>query len=275
MPSMAHSWITAIPQLISRAVRFLLPAECVVCRTPLADDPIPHFCSGCWNTIVLPSHSRCARCDRPFVSPVATVFSPTHLCHSCAVHPPSYTRAWTLYPYQSPLRDAICLFKYRGKVSLATPLARLMIDQLPALDSIDLIMPVPLHTGRLREREFNQSLLLADRIGHHLCLPVSCVNLIRTVPSPAQTTLPRKERLKNLREAFAVTRPESIAGKRILLIDDVFTTGATVNECAKTLRKAGSSDVFALTLGRTVDASHIPDRVLAARTHLTTDVMGG
>ncbi|MBH0176704.1 MAG: ComF family protein [Nitrospira sp.] len=203
------------------------------------------------------------------------VYSPTHLCHACATHPPSYTRAWTLYPYLPPLRDAICLFKYRGKVSLATPLARLMIDQRPALDSIDLIMPVPLHTGKLREREFNQSLLLADRIGHHLCLPVSCVNLIRTVPSPAQTTLSRKERLRNLRGAFAVTRPELITGKRILLIDDVFTTGATVNECARTLRKAGSGDVFVLTLGRTVDANHIPDRVLAENTPMPADIIGG
>lgn len=275
MPSMVHSWIEAVPQLMRRAVRFLLPAECAVCRAPLAGDPIPHFCAGCWNTIALPGHSRCARCDRPFVSPVATVYSPTHLCHSCTGHTPSYTKAWTLYPYQSPLRDAIWLFKYRGKVSLATPLARLMINRLPALDSIDLIMPVPLHAGRLREREFNQSLLLADRVGRHLCVPVSCSDLIRTVPSPAQIALSRKERLKNLRGAFAVTRPGSIAGKRILLIDDVFTTGATVNECAKTLRKAGSGDVFALTLGRTMDASHIPDRVLAERARLTADVIGG
>lgn len=273
--SMADSWIESVPQLMRRAVRFLLPVECAVCRAPLADDPIPHFCSGCWGTIVLPGHSRCARCDGPFVSPAATVYSPTHLCHSCAEHPPSYTKAWTLYPYQSPLRDAICLFKYRGTVSLATPLARLMIDRLPALDAIDLIMPVPLYAGRLRDREFNQSLLLADRIGRHLCVPVSCADLIRTVPSPAQTTLSRKARLKNLRGAFAVTRPESIAGKRILLIDDVFTTGATVNECAKTLRKAGSGDVFALTLGRTMDTSHIPDRVLAERTRMAADVMGG
>ena len=275
MPSMTHSWINAVPQLMRRAVRFLLPTECAVCRTPLTDDPIPHFCSDCWNTIVLPSHSHCSRCDRPFVSPVATVYSPTHMCYSCSERPPSYTKAWTLYPYQSPLRDAICLFKYRGKVSLAASLARLMIDRLPALDSIDLIMPVPLHAGRLREREFNQSLLLADRIGRHLCMPVSCADLIRTVPSPAQTTLSRKERLKNLRGAFAVTRPESIVGKRILLIDDVFTTGATVNECAKTLRKAGSGDVFALTLGRTLDTNHLPDRVLAESTHMAVDVIGG
>ncbi|TKS59964.1 MAG: hypothetical protein EWM72_01821 [Nitrospira sp.] len=136
-------------------------------------------------------------------------------------------------------------------------------------------MPVPLHIQRLREREFNQSLLLADRIGRHLDTPVSFTDLIRIAPSPAQTTLSRKGRLKNLRGAFALRHPGSIAGKRILLIDDVFTTGATVNECAKTLRKAGSGDVFVLTLGRTVDASTVPDRILAQQTHHTVGLLGG
>jgi ComF family protein len=142
-----------------------------------------------------------------------------------------------------------------------------MIDRLPPLDEIDLIIPVPLHAERLREREFNQSLLLADRIGRHLNIPVSCTALTRIAPAPPQTTLSRKERLNNLRQAFSVPRPESIAGQRILLIDDVFTTGTTVNACAKTLRKAGSAHVFVLTLGRTVDASHIPDRIFAQRAH--------
>ncbi|MBM4126065.1 MAG: ComF family protein [Nitrospira sp.] len=179
--------------------------------------------------------------------------------------PPSYTKAWTLYPYRPPLQDAICLFKYRGKVSLADPLARLMIDRLPPLEDIDLIIPVPLHAERLREREFNQSLLLADRIGRHLTIPVSGTALIRIAPAPPQTSLSRRERLNNLRGAFAVPRPASIADKRILLIDDVLTTGTTVDVCAKTLRKAGSSHVFVLTLGRTVDANHIPDRIFAQR----------
>jgi ComF family protein len=168
-----------------------------------------------------------------------------------------------LYPYLPPLQDAICLFKYRGKVALASPLARLMISRLPALGVVDLVMPVPLHPRRLREREFNQALLLADRIARHLVVPLSYDNLVRTTPSPAQTTLTRKERLKNLRGAFAARQPDTIAGKRILLIDDVFTTGATVNECAKTLRKAGSGDVFIVTLGRTMDAGTVPDRLLA------------
>jgi ComF family protein len=207
--------------------------------------------------------ARCARCDHPFTSSIATAYSPNHVCHPCAERPPSYTKAWTLYPYRPPLQQAIRLFKYQGKVSLAAPLAALMIARLPPLDSIDMIIPVPLHIERLRQREFNQSLLLADHIGHSLDIPVTYTNLIRTTPTLAQTTLSRKSRQKNLRRAFAVRRPDAIANRRILLIDDVFTTGTTVNECAKALRKAGSADVFALTLGRTVGTDIVPDRIMA------------
>ncbi|MBH0203291.1 MAG: ComF family protein [Nitrospira sp.] len=135
-------------------------------------------------------------------------------------------------------------------------------------------MPVPLHSERLRQREFNQSLLLADGIGHHLDIPVAYTNLIRPVPTPAQTTLSRKNRLNNLRRAFAVRHPEAIVRKRILLIDDVFTTGTTVNECAKTLRKAGSGDVFVITLGRTMDLTMIPDRIMAQRVR-SLELLGG
>lgn len=265
----------SLPGFMRQAIRFLLPVDCAACGAPLTNDPIPLFCAGCWRTISPLTHPRCARCGRPFPSPVATAYSPNHVCQSCAERPPAYTRAWTLYPYLPPLQDAVCLFKYRGKIALASPLARLMIDRLPPLDCVDLLMPVPLHARRLREREFNQSLLLADRIGRHLDTPVSFTNLLRIIPSPAQTTLSRKDRLMNLRGAFALRHPESISGKRILLIDDVFTTGATVNECAKTLRKAGSGDVYALTLARTVDASTVPDRILARQAHEMPGLLGG
>lgn len=203
--------------------------------------------------------ARCARCDRPFVSPVATTYSPQHLCHTCVEHPPSYTRAWTLYPYTPPLQDAIRLLKYQSKVSLATPLANLMLNTLPQLDAIDLIIPVPLHHERLCQREFNQALLLADVIGRHLNISISYTNLVRTASTPPQTSLSRKSRLKNLRHAFIVRHPAQLLNKRILLIDDVFTTGTTVNECAKTLRRSGSADVFVLTLARTIDQNLIPD----------------
>jgi ComF family protein len=262
---MATHVTEVFPGLARRAIRFFLPVHCSRCRLLLTDGPISHFCADCWSAIALMPDARCARCDRPFPSSIATTYSPTHVCRPCAERPPSYTKAWTLYPYRPPLRDAICLFKYQGKVSLAAPLAALMIARLPPLDSIDVIVPVPLHIEKLRQREFNQSLLLADYIGRRLAIPVAYTNLIRATSTPAQTTLSRKRRLNNLRRAFVVRYPDAIARKRILLIDDVFTTGTTVNECAKALRRAGSADVFALTLGRTVDADLVPDRILAQR----------
>lgn len=264
-----------LPGLIRHAIRFVLPADCAACGVPLTTDPIPLFCTTCWDTIAPLELARCSQCDRPLPSPVAVTYSPSLRCHHCTVRPPSYEKAWTLYPYLPPLQDAICLFKYRGKVSLAKPLGRLMIDALPASLDADLVIPVPLHPSRLREREFNQSLLLADQLAAHAALPVSFTNLVRLTASEPQSTLSRKERMKNLRRAFAVRHPSLIAKKRILLIDDVFTTGTTVNECAKVLRKAGAETVFALTLARTVESSTIPDRILAQRATGLREVFRG
>jgi ComF family protein len=180
--------------------------------------------------------------------------------------PPAFDRAWTLYPYVPPLQDAICLFKYRGKVGLAKPLAQLMLGALPRTIDVDAILPVPLHPTRLRAREFNQSLLLAERLGRHLGKPVLATALARVLPTNPQTTLTRQERRRNLRRAFTLFRPEAIAERRILLVDDVFTTGTTLDECARVLRKAGAASVCALTLARTMESHLVPDRVFAERT---------
>jgi ComF family protein len=157
-----------------------------------------------------------------------------------------------LYAYEPPLRDAIRLFKYHGKVSLADAFGALLGQALPALPECDFVMAVPLHPTRLREREFNQSLLLADRLAPRLRKPVAVGTLIRTRATEPQTELTRSARRANLRRAFAVPHPEEVTDKRILLVDDVMTTGTTVNECAKALRRAGSSDVYVLTLARTI-----------------------
>ncbi|HEX5549342.1 MAG TPA: phosphoribosyltransferase family protein [Nitrospira sp.] len=138
-----------------------------------------------------------------------------------------------------------------------------MIRALPEQLEVDLIVPVPLHPSRLRAREFNQSLLMADRLGRCLMRPVSTTGLVRTVATAPQTSLTRQERLRNLRRAFRVRNTESFADRRILLIDDVFTTGTTLNECAKALLSAGAASVSALTLARTMDSRLVPDRRLA------------
>jgi ComF family protein len=257
-----------------QALRFVLPVECSACGRSLSTDPVPFFCRDCWWRIVPFRQPSCARCDQPFVSKAATSFTPDHHCQNCQERLPAYQRAWTLFPYIPPLQAAICLFKYRGKVSLAQPLTDLMIAALPAHLDVDFVMPVPLHPSRLRTREFNQSLLLADQIARHLNRPVCPANLVRITATEPQTMLSRQARLRNLRKAFAVRNPCEIADKHLLLIDDVFTTGTTVNECAKTLKKAGAASVTILTLARTVDASLVPDHIFAEQAPSSLTALG-
>jgi len=246
-----------------QVLRFIMPVACIGCDKPLATDPVPFFCHQCWDAIVPLTGLACSRCHQPFVSSAATSWTPTHQCQNCLEHPPAYQRAWTLFPYLPPLQNAICSFKYNGKVALAKPLASLMLKALPKEIDADIILPVPLHPGRLRAREFNQSLLFADQLGRHLSRPVLAHHLVRVVPTAPQTTLSRHERLRNLRQAFAIRKPDAIAGRKLLLIDDVFTTGTTFNECAKVLLRAGAESVSVLALARTIDRALVPDRLLA------------
>ena len=255
-----------IMDILRQASRLLLPVDCTTCAQPLTGDPVPFFCRQCWELIRPLRGPSCPRCHRPFASPSATTYSPTHECHDCRTREPHYSQVWAPYAYCSPLQDAIALFKYRGKVALADALGALLTKALPERLDLDVLMPIPLHPNRLRQREFNQSLLLADRIGPALGLPISYRNLIRTVDTDPQISLPRAARLQNLRKAFAVRAPQEVAGARILLIDDVFTTGTTASECARVLRKAGANQVAVLALARSVDAGMVPDIWLPAST---------
>ncbi len=230
----------------------ILPGNCRSCDAALWGDSIPFFCDHCWSTLSPIMGPICQRCSLPFPSPTSLLYSPLHQCANCRLRPPAFTRAWTFYPYKSPLKEAIGLLKYRGKVSLAGPLATLLMKALTPLPKIDVILPVPLHPIRLREREYNQSLLLAFPLSIHLGLPISYSTLVRIRPTTSQTSLKRKARIKNLRRSFVVTQPTILRDKSILLVDDVFTTGTTVNECAKALRKAGVSQVYVVTLARMV-----------------------
>lgn len=238
------------PSLLRQFLHTIFPTTCASCHSPLRNDPVPFVCQACWEILTPISGPCCPHCGGPFASPVALQQSPTHECGTCRTHPPAFTKAWSLFSYQSPLKEAITLFKYRGKRSLSTHLIQAMVPALPTLPHIDGLMPVPLHPQRLREREYNQSLLLAHRLGRHLNIPLLLSCLIRIRPTVPQTSLSRKERLTNLRRAFKVNDPSRITDQRILLIDDVYTTGTTLHECAKALRKAGSGPVYGLTLAR-------------------------
>jgi ComF family protein len=239
-------------RLLRRFLHVIFPTACAGCQNPLQDDPVPFFCRRCWDRLTPIPGPVCPRCGCPFASPIALLHSPAHQCGACRARPLALTQIWSIFPYQSPLKEAITLFKYRGKLTLTQPLAQAMVEALPALPTLDAIISVPLHPQRLREREYNQSLLLANRLSHHTGIPLLLGSLLRIRATVPQTSLIRKERLINLRRAFSVPEPSQIQGKQILLVDDVFTTGTTLHECAKTLRRAGSGSVYGLTLARMV-----------------------
>ena len=185
-----------------------------------------------------------------------------HACATCIGTPPAFGKAKAYGRYDGSLRAAIHLLKYRGKTYLAEPLGLLLFQEFVANwrpSDIDCIIPVPLHEKRLRRRGFNQTYQLIRKWpvylekmggydGHAKIAPGV---LLRRKRTKAQVGMTRKERLTNMRGVFAVRSPSLAEGRRFLLIDDVFTTGATANECAKTLLKNGGTAVDVLTLAQT------------------------
>jgi ComF family protein len=239
-----------MPDFLDAVLQWVFPMDCAVCLRAAPDRHLPCFCQSCWDSIQPLKGPMCPCCGRPFASPVALEYSPSHRCQSCRESPPAFDCVLSPYAYEGTLARAIHLFKYRKCVALARPLAKLMLvckDKLPA---VDLVLPVPLHPKRLRLREFNQSLLLADRIATDLSLPLSLHNLRRIRQTPPQTELHRAARAENVKHAFAPYHSKVLQDQRVLLIDDVLTTGATVNECAKALRQAGAKAVVVWTLAR-------------------------
>lgn len=161
-------------------------------------------------------------------------------------------RAATLYEAEGTMRQAILLFKYGGRRMLSRHLGRLMVETAGCLfdpREFDLLIPVPLHPNRERTRGFNQAALLAKEVGQSFGLEVG-ERLLRRVRATEAQSGGRRERENNVKGAFAVTRPDRVKDRRLLLIDDVFTTGATAGECARTLLAAGAEKVGVYTLAR-------------------------
>jgi ComF family protein len=177
------------------------------------------------------------------------------LCSACRKHLPGFDYARSAARYEDVMREALHAFKFRGRRGLAAPLGDLLVEategRLPA-GVPAVLVPVPLHPRRERERGFNQASLLARRVGLAWGVPVGGDVLVRVVATPSQTELDAPARRANVRAAFRLRRPELIAGRHVLLVDDILTTGATLSECARCLREGGAATVGALTVARVV-----------------------
>lgn len=202
--------------------------------------------------------------------PLCDSFSSRHSkpCDDCqrslqkiegAAHLHLLSRVWidrciSCYPYEGSLREAIHRFKYEERFDLLGFFADELARTSMACGEIDVICPVPMHPRRLRSRGYNPAALLADRLGQELGAGVYRNLLRRTRHTPCQMELARKERLINVKGSFAIDdkKAAKVDGRRLLVIDDVLTTGATVNECARVLKKNGAGHVVVLTIARTL-----------------------
>lgn len=225
----------------------LFPPTCLGCGKGLPSSRPPLFCPVCQGQITLITPPLCTCCGRPLPDAAGG----GHTCGRCLAKPPAFRRARALLLYDGPLAEAIHRFKYQGETAGLASFAHFaQTAALPDLSLPDLILPVPLHPKRLRRRGFNQAQWLAQAFFPEQRGQLRPDLLLRLRHTAPQTGMSGKERRRNLKNGFGVTRAELIRGKSILLVDDVYTTGSTVNECARVLLRAGAATVEVLTLAR-------------------------
>ncbi len=225
-------------------LNLIFPLHCVICNEALEPDNKTFLCTRCFRKIRFLREPFCEKCGRP---------NSIGLCTRCKTKPPNYTTARAAAIYEGVVRGCIHKFKYYRRAYLGESLGRLMVENLmefPLACGCDLIVSVPLYRGRERERGFNQAFLLAKVIGKFLNMKVSGRNLVRIGAGKAQTELSAKERFRNVSGIFGVKDGAEFRGRSILLIDDVFTTGSTADECSRVLIEAGAGDVHILTVAR-------------------------
>lgn len=226
-----------LERLTKAGLDLLFPPQCVNCRAAGA-----YLCAACLVEVQRFTTPVCVRCGRPLSLPQG--------CSDCFRIGPFLDGVRSAAYFDGPLRTAIHALKYENITALSSTLGALMADAWDAFHPpADIIVPVPLHAQRFRERGYNQSELLARELGRRIGLPVMANVLVRCRPTAQQTALNVEERQRNVANAFE-THTGNIAGQAVLLVDDVCTTAATLRACAKALNAAGTASIWALTLAR-------------------------
>ena len=229
-------------------LNWILPYPCDLCKEERAAQHLGSICCSCWDKVKLLHPPLCTRCGIPVPRGMDEP-----LCGPCRLGPAEFDKAVAVGPYEGKLREIIHLYKYRGKRMLRKPLGDLMAPaawRLARESDLTLVTAVPMHVSRLRQREFNQAEELAHLLAESLQLPCKLGLVEKVKTTQPQVELSGPERRKNVRGAFRIVRPREIPGQRILLVDDVMTTGATVAECARLLKKSGALKVCVLVLAR-------------------------
>jgi len=226
--------------VIPGLINFIFPSACPACSKPT--DSLSHapFCRQCWHSIGQYTGPSCRICGVHLVSVHAD------RCQHCLEDPPAFTKAHSFCHYEGLIASAIHHFKFLGIRRLSRPLSGFLLFH--DTEGIDAVVPVPLSSSSLKSRGFNQALLLSLHLSKKKKIPLLMDVLRKIVDTPPQVGLSAKERAVNVKKAFACTG--KVTGMNVLLIDDVMTTGATVNACSRQLLKAGAKSVSVLTLAR-------------------------
>jgi ComF family protein len=235
----------------ARAVLDLVyPPLCIVCREPVTDPD--SLCPSCWQTLHFLDGPCCAACGLPFeIDPGEGT-----LCGACLARPPDFDKARAIVRYDEASRKPVLALKHADRLDLVPAFGR-WLDRTgrPLLAECDMVVPVPLHRSRLWKRRYNQSAELARALARRAGVPAEPLVLTRSRPTPSQGEMPSASaRRRNVQGAFAVPKHcrNTVRDRRVLLVDDVLTTGATANACARALKRAGARSVFVLALARVV-----------------------
>ncbi|MCK8827015.1 ComF family protein [Natroniella acetigena] len=237
--------------MLSKVYNFILellyPAwpSCPACGREFSSSEIG-FCSECIDEIEFIGDDYCIKCGK---------LTENKLCLDCREQERFFSQARAVGLYDAGLKEYIKQLKYEQRQQLARPLAGLLTryaEYYYQINRLDLITYIPIHKERLEERGFNQAYLLAKQLASELRLPIKSL-LARIVDTARQSELARQERLQNLAGKFKIENQQLVKGQRILLVDDIFTTGATVNEASKLLLEAGAKDVKVITLATGMD----------------------
>jgi ComF family protein len=253
LPSRGGYQLERIMKFRSTLFQFFLPPQCPCCEKFLEEGQ-QGVCPNCLSEIHWIVPPFCSICGIPFISKEIE----DHPCGACMTHRKYFTIARALGTFEGSLQEAIYRWKYEGKTYLTPFLAEWMAEGLNRYwepDSHDLLIPVPLHPQRLRQRGFNQALLLVKELSRQTGIPYPKTILQKKKSTIPQVNLSGVEREKEVRGTFHVIGREGLLGKSVLLVDDVYTTGATVNECSKVLLRGGAERVDVLTLAHAIKTS--------------------
>lgn len=241
--------LASLQNFSDMALGFLYPNVCQICGEERATSREGFVCSRCWQQVRFIRPPFCRRCGLPFAGDLTESFE----CSNCRDMELEFAFARSAVTASGVVLEVIHRYKYQRALWFEPFLSDLLIrEALPVLrqQQWDWIVPVPLHPAKKRQREFNQAERLAAHLSAEAKIPINTTLLKRVTATQTQTKLTRDQRAENMRNAFAIDPPQKLNGKRILLFDDVFTTGATTNACAKVLRASSAQDVGVWTVAR-------------------------